>query len=94
VYEKMPEEVHQYSRTEWKRTAFANPAMEFFCCEKEGTGKIYWNGDLLLSVFYLEGKGRIYLEDLIVTESEELRVRVNYFLIGFMAKGLEEGCTG
>jgi len=69
VYEKMPAEVINTVELMEKDGFGPNPAYGFFVCEKEETGDII--GTAIFYYRYSTWKGkRIYLEDLIVTESE------------------------
>lgn len=92
-YEKAPEQVINTVEMMEKDGFGQNPAYGFFVCEKEETGAII--GIAIYYYRYSTWKGkRIYLEDLIVTESERAQGAGKLLFDRIMAKGLEESCTG
>jgi GNAT superfamily N-acetyltransferase len=93
VYEKAPEQVINTVEMMEKDGFGPNAVFRFFVCEKEDSGEII--GTEIYYYRYSTWKGkRIYLEDLIVTESERAQGAGKLLFDRIMEKGLEEGCTG
>jgi GNAT superfamily N-acetyltransferase len=93
VYEKMPEEVINTVELMEKDGFGPDPVYGFYVCVKAATNEII--GTAIFYYRYSTWKGkRIYLEDLIVTESERGAGAGKLLFDRIMAKGLEEGCTG
>lgn len=93
VYEKAPEEVINTVELMQKDGFGPNPVFGFFVCEKDGSGEII--GTAIYYYRYSTWKGkRIYLEDLIVTESERGHGAGKLLFNAIMARGLEEDCSG
>jgi GNAT superfamily N-acetyltransferase len=93
VYEKMPAEVINTVEQMEKDGFGTNPAYGLFVCEKGSTGEII--GTAIFYYRYSTWKGkRIYLEDLIVIESERAQGAGKLLFDRIMSKGIEEGCTG
>ncbi len=93
LYEKAPEQVTNTLEM-MERDGFGpNPVYGLFVCEKTETEEII--GMAIYYYRYSTWKGkRIYLEDLIVTESERGQGAGKLLFDRIMKKGLEEGCTG
>lgn len=93
IYEKAPEEVINTVELMEKDGFGAHPVFGFFVCEREDTHEII--GTAIYYYRYSTWKGkRIYLEDLIVTESERGHGAGKLLFNAVMAKGLEEECSG
>ncbi|MFC3879619.1 GNAT family N-acetyltransferase [Algoriphagus namhaensis] len=93
IYEKAPEEVINTVELMEKDGFGPHPVFGFFVCEKEDTGEII--GTSIYYYRYSTWKGkRIYLEDLIVTESERGHGAGKLLFNAVMKKGLEEECSG
>lgn len=93
LYEKAPEQVTNTLEM-MKEDGFGpNPVYAMFVCEKDESKEI-----IGISVYYYrystwKGK-RLYLEDLVVTQSERGKGAGKLLLERTMAKSLEDGCTG
>lgn len=90
-YEKAPHEVINTVALMEKEGFGNNPVFGFFVCENE-------NGIVGLSLYYWrystwKGK-RLYLEDIIVTESERGKGLGKILFDRTMEKALEENCSG
>ncbi len=93
IYEKAPEEVINSVELMEKDGFGENPVFGFFVIEKEGTSEII--GTAIYYYRYSTWKGkRIYLEDLIVTESERGQGAGKLLFDAIMQKGLDEECSG
>ncbi|MHA7129566.1 GNAT family N-acetyltransferase [Algoriphagus namhaensis] len=93
IYEKAPEEVINTVELMEKDGFGPHPVFGFFVCEKEETAEII--GTSIYYYRYSTWKGkRIYLEDLIVTESERGHGAGKLLFNAVMKKGLEEACSG
>ena len=93
LYEKAPEQVTNTLEMMEKDGFGENPVFGTFLCVKEATSEIVG-----LAIFYYrystwKGK-RIYLEDLVVTQSERGNGAGKLLFDQIMKKGLEENCTG
>jgi len=93
LYEKAPEQVTNTLEM-MKADGFGkNPVFGMFVCVKDETAEIV--GIAIFYYRYSTWKGkRIYLEDLIVTESERGNGAGKLLFDRIMLKGLEENCTG
>lgn len=93
LYEKAPEQVTNTLEM-MKADGFGKkPVFGMFVCVKDETAEIV--GIAIFYYRYSTWKGkRIYLEDLIVTESERGNGAGKLLFDRIMLKGLEENCTG
>ena len=93
LYEKAPEQVINTVEMMEKDGFGPNPVYGLLVCEKEATYEII--GIAIYYFRYSTWKGkRLYLEDIIVTESERGKGAGKMLFDRVMAKSLEEGCTG
>lgn len=93
IYEKAPEEVINTVELMEKDGFGPHPVFGFFVCEKDETHQII--GTAIYYYRYSTWKGkRIYLEDLIVTESERGHGAGKLLFNAIMEKGLAEECSG
>ncbi len=92
-YEKAPEQVTN-SLELMKEDGFGpNPVYGFYVCEKNETDEII--GIAIYYYRYSTWKGkRLYLEDIVVTESERGNGAGKLLFDRVMAKSLETNCTG
>lgn len=93
IYEKAPEEVINTVELMEKDGFGPLPVFGFFVLEKDKTHEII--GTAIYYYRYSTWKGkRIYLEDLIVTESERGHGAGKLLFNAVMKKGLQEDCSG
>lgn len=93
LYEKAPEEVINTVEMMKKDGFGPNPVYGMFVCEKDETQEII--GIAVYYYRYSTWKGkRLYLEDLVVTESERGNGAGKLLFDRVMAKTIEDGCTG
>ncbi|TDQ13702.1 L-amino acid N-acyltransferase YncA [Algoriphagus boseongensis] len=93
LYEKAPEQVTNTLEMMEADGFGPNPVYGLFVCEKESTSKII--GIAIYYYRYSTWKGkRLYLEDLVVTESERGNGAGKLLFDRILAKTLEDGCTG
>jgi GNAT superfamily N-acetyltransferase len=93
LYEKAPEQVTNTIAMMEVDGFGENPVFGTFVCEKDETSEIV--GIAIYYYRYSTWKGkRIYLEDLIVTQSERGNGAGKLLFDRVMKKGLEEKCTG
>ncbi|GAB2478120.1 GNAT family N-acetyltransferase [Algoriphagus taiwanensis] len=93
LYEKAPEQVTNTVEMMEKDGFGPNPVYGLFVCEKEARGEII--GIAIYYFRYSTWKGkRLYLEDIVVTESERGNGAGKMLFDRVMAQSLEEGCTG
>ncbi|MEB2778834.1 GNAT family N-acetyltransferase [Algoriphagus sp. C2-6-M1] len=93
LYEKAPEQVTN-TLAMMEADGFGNnPVFGMFVCVKDETSEIV--GIAIYYYRYSTWKGRrIYLEDLVVTQSERGNGAGKLLFDRIMKKGLEENCTG
>ena len=93
LYEKAPEQVTNTLEL-MKEDGFGpHPVYGMFVCEKDSTGEII--GIAVYYYRYSTWKGkRLYLEDIVVTESERGNGAGKMLFDRVMAKSLEANCTG
>ncbi|MFC5626706.1 GNAT family N-acetyltransferase [Algoriphagus winogradskyi] len=93
LYEKAPEQVTNTIAMMEADGFGENPVFGMFVCEKNETAEII--GIAIYYYRYSTWKGkRIYLEDLVVTQSERGHGAGKLLFDRIMKKGLEENCTG
>ncbi|SFU07328.1 L-amino acid N-acyltransferase YncA [Algoriphagus locisalis] len=93
LYEKAPEQVTNTVAMMEADGFGENPVFGMFVCEKEESADIV--GIAIYYYRYSTWKGkRIYLEDLVVTQSERGNGAGKLLFDRIMKKGLEENCTG
>jgi GNAT superfamily N-acetyltransferase len=93
LYEKAPEQVTNTIAMMEVDGFGENPVFGTFVCEKDETSEII--GIAIYYYRYSTWKGkRIYLEDLLVTQSERGNGAGKLLFDRIMKKGLEEKCTG
>ena len=93
LYEKAPEQVTNTIAMMEEDGFGKNPVFGMFVCERNETSEIV--GIAIYYYRYSTWKGkRIYLEDLVVTESERGHGAGKLLFDRIMKKGLEENCTG
>ncbi|WP_339867622.1 GNAT family N-acetyltransferase [uncultured Algoriphagus sp.] len=93
LYEKAPEQVTNTIAMMEADGFGPNPVFGMFVCEKNETAEIV--GIAIYYYRYSTWKGkRIYLEDLVVTQSERGHGAGKLLFDRIMKKGLEENCTG
>ncbi|RAI95018.1 GNAT family N-acetyltransferase [Algoriphagus yeomjeoni] len=93
LYEKAPEQVTNTIAMMEADGFGENPVFGMFVCEKNGSNEIV--GIAIYYYRYSTWKGkRIYLEDLVVTQSERGQGAGKLLFDRIMKKGLEENCTG
>ena len=93
LYEKAPEQVKNNLDLMMKDGFGPNPVYGFYVCEKSTTGEII--GIAVYYYRYSTWKGkRLYLEDIVVTESERGNGAGKLLFDQVMAKSLEANCTG
>lgn len=93
LYEKAPEQVTNTLEMMEADGFGKNPVFGMFVCVKDETAEIV--GIAIFYYRYSTWKGkRIYLEDLVVTESERGNGAGKLLFDRIMLKGLEENCTG
>lgn len=93
LYEKAPEQVTNTLEMMEKDGFGENPVFGMFVCEKGETAEIV--GIAIFYYRYSTWKGkRIYLEDLVVTESERGNGAGKLLFDRIMLKALEEKCSG
>ncbi|WP_425636755.1 N-acetyltransferase family protein [Algoriphagus yeomjeoni] len=93
LYEKAPEQVTNTLAMMEKDGFGENPVFGMFVCMKNETSEIV--GLAIYYYRYSTWKGkRIYLEDLVVTQSERGNGAGKLLFDRIMKKGLEENCTG
>lgn len=93
LYEKAPEQVTNTIAMMEADGFGENPVFGMYVCEKGDTTEIV--GIAIYYYRYSTWKGkRIYLEDLVVTQSERGNGAGKLLFDRIMKKGLEENCTG
>jgi GNAT superfamily N-acetyltransferase len=93
LYEKAPEQVTNTIAMMEADGFGSNPVFGMFVCEKNESSEII--GIAIYYYRYSTWKGkRIYLEDLVVTQSERGHGAGKLLFDRIMKKGLEENCTG
>lgn len=93
LYEKAPEQVTNTIAMMEADGFGPNPVFGMFVCEKNESSEII--GIAIYYYRYSTWKGkRIYLEDLVVTQSERGHGAGKLLFDRIMKKGLEENCTG
>lgn len=93
LYEKAPEQVTNTVEMMEIDGFGPNPVYGLLVCEKVATGEII--GIAIYYFRYSTWKGkRLYLEDIVVTESERGNGAGKMLFDRVMAQSLEEGCTG
>lgn len=93
LYEKAPEQVTNTLAMMEADGFGENPVFGTFLCIKDETSEIV--GLAIYYYRYSTWKGRrIYLEDLVVTQSERGNGAGKLLFDRIMAKGIEENCTG
>jgi GNAT superfamily N-acetyltransferase len=93
LYEKAPEQVTNTLAMMEADGFGPNPVYGLFVCEKKSTQEII--GIAIYYYRYSTWKGkRLYLEDLVVTESERGKGAGKLLFDQVLAKTLEDGCTG
>ena len=93
LYEKAPEQVTNTIAMMEADGFGPNPVFGMFVCEKNESTEII--GIAIYYYRYSTWKGkRIYLEDLVVTQSERGHGAGKLLFDRIMKKGLEENCTG
>lgn len=93
LYEKAPEQVTNTLAMMEVDGFGENPVFGMFVCVKDETSEIV--GIAIYYYRYSTWKGkRIYLEDLVVTQSERGNGAGKLLFDRIMKKGLEENCTG
>jgi GNAT superfamily N-acetyltransferase len=93
LYEKAPEQVTNTLDMMEEDGFGSKPVYGLFVCEKENNGGIV--GIAIYYYRYSTWKGkRLYLEDLVVTESERGKGAGKLLFDRVLAKTLEDGCTG
>ena len=93
IYEKAPEQVTNTVEMMEKDGFGPNPVFGLFVCEKNETSEI-----IGIAIYYYrcstwKGK-RMYLEDIVVTESERGKGAGKLLFDRVMAQSLDDECTG